>query len=110
MPSPPGGAYYPGKVRDPALVTNPGATTVGNIKMPTMLVNVKKAGGSARGGDRQDGARRRHCQRMHLGPDAHAGGNMDSNGNILAAMPFGLLTSTSAQRSRAPRARGRRSR
>jgi prepilin-type N-terminal cleavage/methylation domain-containing protein len=91
-PSPPGGAYYPGKVRDPALVTNPGATTVGNVNMPTMLVNVKKAGVPLAGAT---------VKMVHAADVANGCtsaqtltlvGTTDSNGNILAAMPFGLWT------------------
>ena len=41
---PSGGAYYPGATRDPALATTPGGATTGNINMPSLLVNVRKAG------------------------------------------------------------------
>jgi prepilin-type N-terminal cleavage/methylation domain-containing protein len=99
QPSPPGGAYYPGKVRDPALTTNPGATTTGNINMPTLMVTVKKAGVPLAGAT---------VTLVHA-PDTGNGctsgqtfqlpGTTDASGNILAAMPFGLWTAQVASQT-----------
>jgi prepilin-type N-terminal cleavage/methylation domain-containing protein len=89
---PGGGAYYPGKVRDPALPVNPGGATSGNINMPSLLVNVKKAGVPLAG------ATVLAVHAADTGNGCTAGqtwtltGTTDVNGNILAALPYGLWT------------------
>ena len=88
---PTGGAYYPGATRDPALPTTPGGATTGSINMPSLLVNVKKAGVPLAGAQ---------VVVVHA-PDTNGctagqtwsmAGTTDVNGNILGALPYGLWT------------------
>jgi prepilin-type N-terminal cleavage/methylation domain-containing protein len=89
---PSGGAYYPGATRDPALPTTPGGATTGNINMPSLLVNVKKSGVPLAG------ATVLAVHAADTGNGCTAGqtwtlsGTTDANGNILAALPYGLWT------------------
>ena len=89
---PSGGAYYPGASRDPAIMTTPGGATSGNINMPSLLVNVKKAGSNLAGAtvfvvhaaDTGNGCTSGQTWTMS--------GTTDVNGNILGALPYGLWT------------------
>jgi hypothetical protein len=89
---PAGGAYYPGAIRDPALPTSPGGSTTGSINMPSLLVNVKKAGVNLAG------AQVFVVHAADTGNGCTAGqtwtmsGTTDTNGNILGALPYGLWT------------------
>ena len=87
-----GGAYYPGGTRDPALPTSPGGTTTGNINMPSLLVNVRKAGVPLAGARCSVVPRSRHGKGARSGQTWTLSGTTDVNGNILGALPYGLWT------------------
>ncbi len=89
---PSGGPYYPGATRDPAIMTTPGGATSGNINMPSLLVNVRKAGVPLAGATVLAVHAADTVNGCSSGQTFTLTGTTDINGNILAALPYGLWT------------------
>ena len=86
---PTGGPYYPGATRDPALPTTPGGATTGNINMPSLLVNVQKAGVPLAGA-KVFVFHQPDTNGCTSGQTWTLAGTTDVNGNIMGALPYGL--------------------